>query len=56
MCRWVHPGWLSSFRCALGVVEFTHVRLGFRSVHLDSLGSLGFTLGVVGFIRGSLVI
>ena len=28
------------------------MHLGVRSVHPESLGSLGFTLGVVGFIRG----
>ena len=40
-----------SFRCALGYVRLTQVR---RWVPPGSLGSHGFTLGFVWFIRGSL--
>ena len=56
---WVHPG---SFGRALGgscgllgsseVVGFTLERPGGDWVHPGSLGSLGCTLGVVGFIKG----
>ena len=35
-----------------GFVQLTRIRPGGSCVHPVSLGSLGFTLGVVGFIRG----
>ena len=60
--RCVHSGSRSGSLGSSGVVRFTQVRaggVGFTSVraggrwvHPGSLGSVGFALGVVGFIRG----
>ena len=49
--RWVHSGSPWGSLGSSGVVEFTWVRPGCRCVDMRSLGSLGFTLGVVGSFR-----
>ena len=49
--RSVRPGWGSPWG-SLGVDGFVVVRLGGLRYHSGSLGSLGYALGVVGFVRG----
>ena len=59
--RWVHPRWLSSLSCTLGVVGFIFGRWHHSSapwgrwVHPGSFGSLGCALCFVGFILGRLI-
>ena len=50
--RWVHSGSRWGSLGSSGVVGFTRVHSGRRWVHPVWCGSLGFALGVVGFIRG----
>ena len=51
---WVLSGSCLGSLCSSGVVGFTRVRLVHSGAPRWSLGSVGFALGVVGFIRVSL--